>query len=243
MFNFIKKRQISARFEDEILFEYVLDELEAGIKIRGLWAKAYANAVGDSNAVEPLYMQYRVQSIKDYLVALKIIYKNLSKSELSIYLKNNLTNNTPYEEETIAIPIEKKIIKYPVRNDSLIWTDSSTNLMWEVKTRDKKDLTYTWDEAVDYCKQLNKNKFYKFNDWRIPTTEELQTLVDTENANELSIKTQLIKNCHSSFGSFYWTSTKAENSASQVYQIYFGYNIAIKGNKVDKGAIRCVRYV
>lgn len=77
---------IEKRLEDQILYELVLDELEVGIKIKGLWGKAYANSEGDNNKVEPLYMQYRVQSIKDILTAMKIEYEGLSKEKISDYI-------------------------------------------------------------------------------------------------------------------------------------------------------------
>lgn len=89
MFNFIKKHQIVNRIEDEILYEYIVDEMEAGTKLKGLWAKAYANSEGDNNKIEPLYMQYRVQSIKDYFETLKMAYQKLSKEKISEILNNN----------------------------------------------------------------------------------------------------------------------------------------------------------
>ena len=94
MFNWLKKQAIQKRVEDAILYEYVADELEDGIKIKGLWAKAYAQSGGDSDAVEPLYMQYRVQSIKDFFTAMKIAYEELPKSKISKYLDNQSTQET-----------------------------------------------------------------------------------------------------------------------------------------------------
>lgn len=60
MFNFIKKAAISNRANETILYEYVLDELESGYKVRGLWAKALAISEGNENKATSLYMQYRV---------------------------------------------------------------------------------------------------------------------------------------------------------------------------------------
>lgn len=89
MFNKFRKMGIEKRLEDQILFEYVLEELEEGVKIKGLWAKAYANSEGDSNKVEPLYMQYRVQSIKDIFTAMELAYEELSKAKIAQLIKNN----------------------------------------------------------------------------------------------------------------------------------------------------------
>ena len=88
MFNFIKKAIIANRAEETILYEYVLDELEDGYKVRGLWAKALAMSEGDENKATSLYMQYRAQNIKDFFISLKITYDELSKTQI----RNKLSN-------------------------------------------------------------------------------------------------------------------------------------------------------
>jgi len=88
LFDKFKMNEITKRTNGEILYEYVLTELEDDIKFKGLWAKAYANSEGDANKIEPLYMQYRVQAIKDRLNALEIAYNEMSKKALFEYIKN-----------------------------------------------------------------------------------------------------------------------------------------------------------
>ncbi len=90
-FDKFKMNKITDRANDEILYEYVLSELEQNIKFKGLWAKAYANSEGDENKIEPLYMQYRVQAIKDRLVALEIAYNEMSRKQLFQYIKDKLS--------------------------------------------------------------------------------------------------------------------------------------------------------
>lgn len=80
MFNFIKKKLIINRTQDEILYEYVLDEMEAGIKVKGLWAKAIAHSDGIEAKVISIYMQFRVQDIKDQFTALQISYEEMSRN-------------------------------------------------------------------------------------------------------------------------------------------------------------------
>jgi hypothetical protein len=91
LFDKFKMSKITDRANDEILYEYVLTELEENIKFKGLWAKAYANSEGNENKIEPLYMQYRVQSIKDSLTSMEIAYNEMAKQELFQYIKNRLT--------------------------------------------------------------------------------------------------------------------------------------------------------
>jgi hypothetical protein len=92
MFDYFKKKAIKERTSDEILYEYVTEELEKNIKVKGLWAKAYANSDGNDNKIEPLYMQYRVQSIKDIFSSLEIMYNELSRQKLFDFISSGFKN-------------------------------------------------------------------------------------------------------------------------------------------------------
>jgi len=58
-------------------------------------------------------------------------------------------------------------------------TDTSTGLMWEVKTDDggprDKDNAYTWQEALAYCENLI---LAEHDDWRLPNRNEMQSIMD-----------------------------------------------------------------
>ena len=105
MFNFIKKKLIDNRIQDELLFEYVMEEMESGTVIKGLYAKAIAYSNGDKAKIDSLYMQYRVQSILDYFSTIKINHEELSKNKLFDYIKNGNKNFNLQEKE---VRIEKK---------------------------------------------------------------------------------------------------------------------------------------
>ncbi|MCD6654384.1 MAG: DUF1566 domain-containing protein [Sulfurovum sp.] len=100
MFNKLKKMAISNRAQDEILYEYVLEEIEQGIRTKGLWAKALAHSDGIESKAEAKYMQYRVQSIKDQFDALKIAFDEMSRESLFTYIKNGFKD--PILEEKKA---------------------------------------------------------------------------------------------------------------------------------------------
>jgi hypothetical protein len=56
-------------------------------------------------------------------------------------------------------------------------TDRATGLMWE-KGGSSSVLHYR--EAKKYVSRLNKDKFSGYNDWRIPTLEEVCSLLERE---------------------------------------------------------------
>ncbi len=50
------------------------------------------------------------------------------------------------------------------------WTDASTHLMWEVGKSGGRD----WDSALTYCTGLS---LAGYGDWRLPTINEMRTIV------------------------------------------------------------------
>jgi len=63
-------------------------------------------------------------------------------------------------------------------------TDQATGLMWEQKGSENEK---GWYHAKKYVKELNKKKFAGYKDWRIPTIEELYSLLQPETNKELYI--------------------------------------------------------
>lgn len=90
MFDYFKKIAISHRANDELLYEYVLNEVENGILVKGLWGKALANSNGNDTNTKSVYMKYRVQSIKDIFSAREIAYNELTKPKLFQYIQDKI---------------------------------------------------------------------------------------------------------------------------------------------------------
>jgi len=82
MTNYFNKKEISQRAKDELLYEYVTEEMEQEANyIKELWAE------GKNKKRKALYMQTRIQSIKDDFKLLEIDYNELSKEKLWDTLK------------------------------------------------------------------------------------------------------------------------------------------------------------
>ena len=63
-------------------------------------------------------------------------------------------------------------------------TDNATGLMWEQKGF-KREVDFS--SAEKYVKKLNKKKFGGYNNWRMPTIEELYSLLDSNLNGDLHI--------------------------------------------------------
>jgi hypothetical protein len=63
--------------------------------------------------------------------------------------------------------------------DEPVVIDMATGLVWEQSYTSK---TYSWENAGNYCKELNEsndsNGYAGITDWRVPTVQELFTIVD-----------------------------------------------------------------
>ncbi len=56
------------------------------------------------------------------------------------------------------------------------WQDTTTGLTWEIKTDHNRDSEYTLKEGQAFANALCATKWGGYDDWRLPTLEELATL-------------------------------------------------------------------
>ncbi|PUA26702.1 MAG: hypothetical protein B0W54_23480 [Cellvibrio sp. 79] len=135
-------------------------------------------------------------------------------------------------------------------------TDRGTGLVWELKTPDdgihsaKNDYRWggsgaektgviffnDWDELI---KGSNKEKLCGFSDWRVPTIEELKTLV-VANEQGLKIDTQYFFDTKDSA---YWSSSAYANYPEHAQTVHFGSGNShyYNGFKGDRLPLRLVR--
>lgn len=87
--------------KDTILYEYVMEEIEKNDLQKGLWAKALALSEGNNDKAKSLYMQYRVQAIKEELNRLHIDPSSLSPQRIWHILANGITpeEQASFQEE------------------------------------------------------------------------------------------------------------------------------------------------
>ena len=93
MFEKFKRTSIETRLLEEKLYEQVVEELVRGQRRNGLWAKALVDSGGREEKTKALYIQYRVQSLKDEL-------------ELSYKYTNIVTNSQIQDTKSTALMID-----------------------------------------------------------------------------------------------------------------------------------------
>ena len=78
-----------------------------------------------------------------------------------------------FKTDTRWRPITYVANDFQVNQDRTV-TDKATSLVWQ---QAGSDYPVTWQEAHDYVQQLNQNGFAGYDDWRLPTVDELMTLL------------------------------------------------------------------
>ena len=66
-------------------------------------------------------------------------------------------------------------------NGKAIVVDHATGLMWQASGSSKP--LVPWQAAKDFVEQLNQQQFAGFSDWRLPTIEELASLLEPVKKN------------------------------------------------------------
>lgn len=116
-------------------------------------------------------------------------------------------------------------------------TDTSTGLMWEVKTDDgrprDKDNVYTWEQSLAYADTLTLSGY---NDWRLPNRNELQSIVDYDRYNP-----SIDPIFSYTVSSYYWSSTTYAGYPYGAWGVYF--YIGCVGGLDDKSSYVYVRAV
>lgn len=109
-------------------------------------------------------------------------------------------------------------------------TDENTRLMWQQANNGKM----SWTSALSYCEELSLGGY---QDWRLPTIEELRSIVDYR-LNEPALDLLVFSDTMSSY---YWSSTTRTINPADAWAIDFCFGLATYTLKIRKSFVRAVR--
>ncbi len=104
------------------------------------------------------------------------------------------------------------------------WKDPETGLIWEKQGAEK---IMIWKEALEYAKSLG-------NDWRLPTIQELFSLIDYS-------KDRSTCKIPNSYSSSYWSSTVYMNNTGSVWLVDFHDGYVYNTYKSFSYCARCIK--
>ena len=116
--------------------------------------------------------------------------------------------------------------RYKVRKHTIL--DMTTGLEWQ---RKEPTGPMTWDEAMKYAETL---RLGGHADWRLPTIEELFSLIDFSRSNPASTFPGMPND-------WFWSSSSYSGSSSDAWVIYSFNGNVYSYDKTYSYHVRCVR--
>ena len=141
--------------------------------------------------------------------------------------------------------------------------DNKSSLVWEVKSENEGIQyalnTYTWFDGVggrengtfskncywgkscntqSYIEDINEAQLCTYSDWRLPTRDELKSIVDYYGDSDILIDLLLFPNTQKDT---YWTSMSAKDNPSLAYEIPFFFGGSVVRDKTIDTFVRLVR--
>jgi len=140
----------------------------------------------------------------------------------------------------------EEISRFVDNRDGTI-SDLQTNLMWvKLDSLLELDKWVSWDEAKVYVKELCRNKFAKFTDWRMPTKKEALSIYCPGHANTdvYGDTVYLPKLFPAGCGVTTWTRTLNKNDEHLAMRVFY-YNGDFKWYKrgLRSHGVRPVRLI
>lgn len=112
--------------------------------------------------------------------------------------------------------------------------DHSTSLMWQ-QTEDKT--RFDWREAEAFVEKMNEENLAGFSDWRLPTVEELLSLMESKKTNKIYMNPLFQKGLLST-----WTIDVVKDAFAGAWFVDFTEGKAVDGNRAaGMGHVRLVR--
>jgi hypothetical protein len=117
--------------------------------------------------------------------------------------------------------------------ETTIVKDPKTALMWE-DTPHVRETKITQPRAKVYCSEL---KTGGFEDWRLPTIQELLTIIDYKRISPALLK----EFSYVDDESFYWTQTSVADESDAFWGVNFKRGASSKASEYYDRYVRCVR--
>ena len=130
-------------------------------------------------------------------------------------------------------PVSVYTVSEPITSAGKVVSDSQTKLMWQQATAPN---AMTWQNAKDYCEA---SLYAGFKDWRLPSSVELEMLVDYSIASPGPTIDQSV--FPGTKQNWYWSASLGAGSSLSAWGVVFshGYVYAYDISGVYK--VRCVR--
>lgn len=134
----------------------------------------------------------------------------------------------------------------------LIWMRCSMGQNWDGTTCLGEAAKFTWDQAMDVSKHFD---YAGFSDWRLPSSDELKTLVHCSSGLTKPYMDEVRTACAEDYATpvivaeafpetperWFWSSSAYARGNGYAWFVSFVFGYDDFGSKSDEGAVRLVR--
>ena len=148
--------------------------------------------------------------------------------------KQEAVLNQAEYDEAVRLYVDKKypekvkayraaeINKYTVSLNGLMWQDN----------KETETLKMNWEDAKKYCTHLS---LFAISDWRLPSREELESIIDKARRPSIKKEFKFISS------SYYWSSTSSVYNSNYAWGVLFYGGSSFNDGKNNNYYVRCVR--
>jgi hypothetical protein len=161
-------------------------------------------------------------SQESYDMELEAIKADFAKKELAYQQEIELLKNPPKPKV-----VETRIGQFIARDDGvaldietgLTWCRFAHGQKWQNNTASGNGITTDWDSASKVAKEFNQQGGYAgYTDWRLPTINELSTLMNKiDDINHIAVFTKIYN--------YFWSSSEYDN--------YYAHCVSFSHGKRD----------
>lgn len=124
--------------------------------------------------------------------------------------------------------------------------DKETQLMWAINPSQTANFPnpkneMTWDDAMAWADYVNTQGWCGFNDWRLPTIDELKTLLTKEKQPSLYIREDIFDDIFDKYYRILWSSSPVASNSNHAWIVSFCNRKDFSGYKSVKLSVRLVR--
>jgi len=127
-----------------------------------------------------------------------------------------------------------KFVENDFEDQGEVILDQETGLMWQKSGSDNQ---MKYENAGSYVKQLNSDRFAGYSDWRLPTVDELGSLLE-EDKKENDLYLSPIFDVKERF---YWCWTSDQRAGGGAWSVSFNFGLVDWGSMDDYDCVRVCR--